>query len=189
MFGPILQGEHIRLVPLTPEMLPVYVQWFSDTEVTRYMGRPFPPTLAQEHEWFERVTKSDTDLLWAIMAEDRHIGSTGIHDIQWRSRRAITGNLIGDKSAWGKGYGSEAVRLRTRYAFQELGLEKLETEVFMENAGSRRCLEKSGYRQYGVRRRHEFRDGRWHDFWIADILRDEWVAAQEAAATMFKDEE
>ena len=177
MFGPIITGEKIRLIPLTLEMMPVYVRWFSDTEVTRFMGLACPPTLGQEQEWFERTAKSEKDVLWAIMVGDKHIGSTGIHQINWPNRRAITGNLIGEKDEWGKGYGSEAVRLRTRYAFQELGLEKLETEAFLENTGSRRCLEKAGYRQYGIARRHFFRGGKWHDMWLADVLRDEWLAA------------
>jgi RimJ/RimL family protein N-acetyltransferase len=180
MFGPIIEGERIRLVPMTPEMLPNYIRWFSDPEVTRYLGNMFPPTIAQENEWYENVAKSERDLLWAIMVGDKHIGSTGLHAISWRNRRAITGNMIGDKSEWGKGYGSEAVRLRTRYAFHDLGLEKLETEAFLDNKASQRCLEKAGYRQYGVRRRHEFRDGRWQDMWVADILREEWLAAQSA---------
>ena len=46
----------------------------------------------------------------------------------------------------------------------------------MDNIGSRRCLEKAGYRQYGVARRHIFRAGKWHDMWLADVLRDEWLA-------------
>jgi RimJ/RimL family protein N-acetyltransferase len=177
MFGPVIEGERIRLVPMTPEMMPAYVRWFADTEVTRYMGIPFPPTLAEENEWFERTAKSDRDVLWGILIGDKHIGSTGIHGIDWRNRKAVTGNMIGDKSEWGKGYGSEAVRLRTRYAFAEMGLEKLETEVFLENAGSRRCLEKAGYRQYGVARHDHWRHNKWHDMWLADVLRTEWLEA------------
>lgn len=178
MFGPTIVGERITLAPITPEMLPNYVAWFADQEVTRYMGITGARTLAQEQEWFERTSKSDTDIVWAILVGDRHIGSTGIHQIHWMNRRAITGNLIGDKAEWGKGYGSEAVRLRTEYAFTQTTLEKLQTEVFTENVGSRRCLEKAGYRQYGTARRHHFRHGRWHDMWLADILRDEWLEAR-----------
>lgn len=177
MFGPIIEGERVRLVPITAEMLPAYPKWLADTEVTRYMGRATPPTMKEETEWFERTGQSDKDVLWAILVGDKHIGSTGIHAIDWRDQHAITGNLIGDKSEWGKGYGSEAVRLRTAYAFTETPLQKLQSEVFFDNIGSRRCLEKAGYKQFGVARRHIFRNGAWHDMWLADILRDEWVAA------------
>ena len=47
--------------------------------------------------------------------------------------------------------------------------------VFAENIGSRRALEKAGYRQYGLARREEFRHNKWHDMWLAEVLRDEWT--------------
>ncbi len=178
MFGPVIAEERITLAPLTVEMLPNYVRWFADTTVTRYMGVSNCPTLAMEQEWFAEMAKSDTSILWAILAGDRHIGSTGIHQINWKHQRAITGNVIGDRNEWDKGFGSEAVRLRTEYAFTNTTLEKLETEAFADNIGSRRCLEKAGYRQYGTARRHVFRGGKWHHMWLADLLRDEWLAAQ-----------
>jgi RimJ/RimL family protein N-acetyltransferase len=177
MFGPTIVGERITLAPITPEMLPNYVRWFADTEVTRYMGVVGAKTLEQEKEWFARASTSETDIVWAMLVGDRHIGSTGIHQINWQNRRAITGNLIGERDEWGKGYGSEAVRLRTEYAFTQTTLDKLMTEAFFDNMGSRRCLEKAGYRQYGVARRHVFRNGKWHDMWLADVLRDEWLEA------------
>lgn len=180
MFGPVIVGERVRLVPLTTEMLPNYVRWFADLEVIRYMSLVAPPTLEMEREWFDKASRSESDLLWAVTVGDRHIGSTGLHAIDWRNRHAVTGNLIGDKTEWGNGYGSEAVRLRTRYAFEMLGLEKLSTQVFAENVASRRALEKSGYRTVGIARREYFRDGRWHDLWLGEVLADEWRESQEA---------
>lgn len=180
MFGPEIVGERVRLVPLTAEMLPNYVRWFADPEVIRYMALIAPPSLEMEREWYEKAARSESDLLWAVMVGEAHVGSTGLHRIDWRNRRAITGNLIGDKSVWGKGYGSEAVRLRTRFAFEMLGLEKLSTHVFVENVASRRVLEKSGYQTVGIARREVFRHGRWHDMWLGEVLRDDWLARQEA---------
>ena len=175
MFGPILEGERVRLVPARAEMLPTFTQWFSDTEVTRYLTLRYPPAPKLEEEWYDRVSRSETDLVWAITVEGRLIGTTGIHGIDWPNRRAVTGTMIGEKDAWRKGYASETVRLRTRWAFEEMGLEKLTTRVFTENIGSRRALEKGGYRQFGLARRDEFRLGRWHDLWLGEVLRDEWA--------------
>ena len=71
------------------------------------------------------------------------------------------------------------MRLRARYGFRELGLESLTTHVVIANQGSRRGLERAGYRQCGVRRHYYFIDGRWHDVWMGEVLRDEWEATQE----------
>lgn len=183
MYGPVIEGERVRLVPHTPEMAEVFVRWFADREVTRWMGRICPPSLAEEQEWLAGQGKRENDIVWTIQVEEQPIGAVGIHAINWQHRRAATGTMIGEKSQWGKGYGSEAVRLRTQFAFEQLGLEKLMTEVFAENAASRRALEKAGYRQYGIARRHYFRHGRWQDMWLAEVLHDEWQAMQEARGT------
>lgn len=71
------------------------------------------------------------------------------------------------------------MRLRTRYAFRELGLEKMVTFVFLPNDASRWGLERIGYRPCGFYRRHLLVDGCRHDAWLGEILRDEWDALQE----------
>jgi RimJ/RimL family protein N-acetyltransferase len=69
------------------------------------------------------------------------------------------------------------MRLRTRFAFEELNLHKLSTEVFAENVASRRALEKAGYRGIGLRREERWAEGAWHDMWLGEILRAEWEKA------------
>jgi [ribosomal protein S5]-alanine N-acetyltransferase len=180
MFGPILEGERTRLVPLTLEMAPVFCAWFADTEVTRYLSINYPPTLEFEKEWLEKIGRSDTELLWAAQLKESNklIGTTGLHRIDWQNRSAVTGNVIGAKEEWGKGYASEIVALRTEYAFATLGLEKLKTQVYAENTASRRALEKAGYQTVGVARHELWRFGRWHDAWLGEVLRDDWLARQ-----------
>lgn len=181
MFGPILTGERIRLVPPGEEMIPLFCEWFADTTVNRYLNLRFPPSSKMEEEWYNRTARSDHDIVWAITVEGKPIGSTGIHSIDWLNRHATTGTIIGDRSEWGKGYGSETMRLRTRYAFENLNLEKLMTQVFEGNDASRRALEKAGYRQYGLAHKHMYLNGKWYDSWMGEILRDDWLAANSHA--------
>lgn len=176
MLGPTLTGSTVTLGPLRADDLRLYTSWFSDPAVTRYMTRDTPPSLKEEEEWFDHVARSDKDVVWALYVEAQPIGSTGIHNIDWRSRRGNTGTLIADRALWGKGIGGESMRLRSRYAFEELGLEKLVTMVFEGNTASRRGLERAGYETVGIHRRHDFRHGQWWDVWIGELLRDRWLA-------------
>jgi RimJ/RimL family protein N-acetyltransferase len=176
MLGPTLAGHLVTLAPLKPEHLEHYVEWFADPEVTQYLAVDRAVTLKQEEEWLDRVSRSDSDVAWGIFAEGQHIGGAGITEIDWRSRHAMTGTVIGDKSWWGRGVASEAMALRTRYAFEELALEKLMTTVFEGNTASRRALEKVGYQTVGIHRHHEFRHNRWWDVWIGELLREDWLA-------------
>ena len=174
MYGPVLSGEKVRLRPPQDGEAKLFVEWFADTEVTRYLALRFPPALYQEEEFLKKIGESKDDVFWMIEAEGRPIGAAGIHRIDWANAHAATGILIGDKSCWRKGYASEAMRLRTAYAFRELNLHKLQSSAFAENTGSRRALEKSGYRQIGVEREQHWREGRWHDHWLAEVLRADW---------------
>jgi RimJ/RimL family protein N-acetyltransferase len=181
MLGPVIEGERVRLEPPRAEHLPTYVRWFADMEVTRYLLFRFPLTEKGEAEWFEQTAKDPHKVVWAIAAQasGRLVGATSLDNINWRDRRAESGTLIGEKDEWGKGYAGESMRLRTRYGFRELGLESLITDVVIANEGSRRGLERAGYRQCGVRRHYYFIDGHWHDMWLGEVLRDEWEATQE----------
>ena len=174
MFGPVLKGERVRLRPPVPAEAALFVEWLADTEVTRYLGTAFPMSLQQEEDFVKRIGESKNDVWWIIEAEGRAIGASGIHRIDRINSNATTGTLIGDKSCWRKGYGSESMALRTAYAFRQLDLHKLRSGAFMENEPSKRALAKAGYRQVGISRQDFWRDGRWHDHWEAEVLREDW---------------
>src|SRR5579884_1512655 len=176
MLGPILHGEKLTLAPATADDLPLFCAWFANMEVTRYLIMRFPPSLGMEEEWFKRVSSANDTVYWVMKVDDRTVGSSALHEIDWTNRSATTGTLIGDPADWGKGYASEATRLRTAFAFDELGLERLETESFADNLGMHRALMRSGYRELGRRRHARYAGGRWHDTVIFELLREDWLA-------------
>ena len=177
MFGPLLRGEKVTLRPARDDDAEHFVRWFADMEVTRFLARRMAITLQQELEFLKKIGESKDDVWWVIEAEGKAIGATGIHGINWLDANGTTGIVIGEKASWGKGYATEAMQLRTRYAFRDLNLHKLMTEVFVGNMASRRALEKNGYKTIGTSRDHFFTLGRWHDIWLGEILRDDWERA------------
>ena len=177
MFGPVLKGARVTLRPGDDSDPPRFVPWFADLEVTRFMGRRTGVSLQYEVDALKRLGESKTDVWWVIEADGEPVGATGIHNIDWQNAHGTTGIVIGAKDKWGTGIASEAMALRTRYAFRELNLHKLMTEAFVENAASRRALEKTGYRTVGIWREHFFTHGRWHDLWIGELLREDWERA------------
>jgi RimJ/RimL family protein N-acetyltransferase len=178
--GLVLSDERVTLAPPPAGFAALLRDWYADPIVTRYLSLRFPPSLQSMEEWIGKLVASSANVVWAILAEDRAIGIVLLKDISWRSRQGSLGIGIGDTSAWGKGYGTAATVLATRCGFEELGLEKVTATAFAENVGSRRMLEKAGYRQYGLARRDDYRLGRWHDNWLGEALRDEWLAEHGA---------
>lgn len=183
MFGPYLRGESVTLRPADDADPPRFVPWFADMEVTKYLGRPSAVALYQEVDFFKRVGESKTDVFWMIEFDGEAVGATGIHAIDWRNAHGTTGIVIGARDKWRRGIASEAMRLRTRYAFRELNLRKLMTEVFVENAASKRALEKAGYRTVGIHRAHFFTRGRHHDVWLGELLRDDWEKTEARSSS------
>jgi RimJ/RimL family protein N-acetyltransferase len=177
MYGPIIEGRLVRLEPPSAELAPLYCRWLADPDVNLYTLR-FPPSPKMAEGWLEKAATSDTDVLWMLTVEGRPLGASQIDTINWHHRRGDIAFTIGEKAAWGKGYATEAVRLMTRFAFDELNLEKLCGEAIADNVGSIRAMEKAGYAQYGRARKHFYQNGHWSDTWFGEILREEWDQAE-----------
>ncbi len=166
-----LKGESVRLVPSQASShLENALRWMNDPEVTARLDLNLGVTRRQEEAYFEHIeTRRENDLHWAILAEDgSHIGFIALHQIQWRARSGIGGLVIGERNAWGRGYASDAVRVRTRFAFEQLGLHRIEGHTI--NPAMRRVYEKCGYRHEGVARQKMWRDGNWFDADLFAIL-------------------
>ncbi len=159
------EGNLVRLVPLDEgRHFDNAVLWLNDPEVTRFLlVGDMPLTKVMEREYFQ-IAQTETNIPFAIETlEGDHIGFCGIHNIQWRHGHASTGTLIGRRELWGKGFGSDAVAVRTQYALDVLGLRILTSDVMAENVASIKMLERSGYVNRGVIPARYFKRGKYHD--------------------------
>ena len=173
----------VRLRPITEADLPDYVRWFNDPEVTQFLAMESGSfTLEGEREWLARISSpEDRGRHWAIEVDGRHIGNCGLIPDE-AGQIAGFGIAIGEKAAWGKGYGTAAVREVLRIGFGEIGLHRIELNAFSPNARAIRCYEKCGFRHEGVKRQAFFKRGVWLDRVIMAILREEWEAMQVSPA-------
>jgi len=175
-----LVGEKVYLRPIEEADLEAFPTWFNDGEVTRFLRRDRPYTIEQAREWFERRNKSDgRDVPFAVVERetDRVVGETGLYGVDPVNRQAEVGIAIGDKEAWGKGYGTEVVRLLVRYGFERLNLHRVGLDYVDGNERGRRAYERAGFREEGRRREKVWRDGEYRDLVLMGVLRREWEAA------------
>ena len=179
----MIYGERVRLRAIEREDIDRFVRWFNDPEVRRYLLVYEPMSRAQEERWFESYLSRKDDIILAIEVREGdswvHIGNIGLHRIDWKNRVATLGIVIGEKAYWGRGYGTEAVRTMLRYAFHELGLNRVELETYSFNPRAQRCYERAGFRREGVRRGALYRDGKFHDIIIMGILREEFLEGED----------
>jgi RimJ/RimL family protein N-acetyltransferase len=181
-----LKGQSVRLVPIDRTLhLENALCWFNDPEIITTLKLNLGVTRRQEEQFFERLeAPADSAFHWAILdPSEQHVGFISLHEINWRHRWATGGLVIGERSAWGHGYATDAVSVRTGFAFDEVGLHRIEGHTM--NPAMKRVYEKCGYRPEGVARRKFWRGGRWRDAELFAILAEDWYAAQgrPAAAT------
>ena len=103
--------------------------------------------------------------------EDHLIGFVGLWVVNWASAEAMVGIGLGDRNYWGRGYGTDAMRLVVNYGFAELNLARVSLEAFAYNTRAIRSYEKAGFSQEGRQRERMRRDGQRLDVVRMGILR------------------
>ena len=180
----MIYGKRVRLRAIERSDLPRYFEWLNDPEVTEGLWHYLPLSMDDEEGWFEKMRQEDAEQrpLAIEIREDqawRLAGNVGLLDLRWANRSAELGIFIGDKSLWDKGYGTEAVELMLRHAFDTLNLHRVFLRVFASNERAQRSYQKAGFVPEGTLRQAVFRHGRYVDMHIMSVLRSEWRAARE----------
>ncbi|HYI16605.1 MAG TPA: GNAT family protein [Thermomicrobiales bacterium] len=166
----IIRGEQVGLGPIRGDLVTTYQRWMNDLQVTRTLGAPSRPmTVERERQWAD-IALVSTDPMFTIytLEEMRPIGNTSLFDFDTDNASCYFGILIGERDAWGKGYGTETTRLMLAYAFDVLGLQNVALTAHADNHGGIRAYERAGFRKIGVRR-NAIRVGRHR---IDEILMD-----------------
>ncbi len=172
-----LVGQKCYLAPVDPDDVEIYTAWLNDLEVTRNLNlATYNVTVLSEKDALARLAKEGHVYGIVDLERDALIGNLGLIDIDHINRRCGIGIFIGDKTYWGKGYGTEAMCLLLRYAFDYLNMNNVMLTVFGFNDRAHACYRKVGFQVMGRRRGAIFRDGQYFDQIYMDILADEFRA-------------
>lgn len=181
---PRIEGHLVDLRRHTPANLPTVLRWYADPEVarlTRYSTRPMP---AEEVErFFQARLMSTESVAYGIhlRPSGRLVGLTTFSSLDPDNGSVLFHITIGERDAWGRGYGTEATQLMLWLAFERIGLHRVGLTVFSFNERAIRSYEKAGFRVEGRLRDAIARDDRYWDEVQMGILRDEWLALRAGA--------
>jgi RimJ/RimL family protein N-acetyltransferase len=172
----IVPGERIFLSQVQREDLPLFARWFGDIELTTYLGqRGLSYTFEQEQEWYDHMVRDRANRTFAIVVREgaRMIGSVSLMDIDDARGKAELGIAIGDKSAWGQGYGGEAVRLMADYGLTFMSLHTIYLWHVAFNQRAHRAYLRAGFKLAGRLRGAEVFDGQRYDRILMDVTRED----------------
>ena len=179
----LFRGELVRLSAFDHEELgKAYAGWTRDSELTRLFdgGASVLYSAKAGTDFFEKMIKEDihANHFFSIhkLDDNRLLGDINLNVINtWGSRDSFVGLGITDRNDWGKGYGTDAMRIILRFAFTELNLRRVTLTVFEYNPRAIRSYEKVGFRHEGRLRGALLRDAKRWDMLYMGILSEDWM--------------
>ncbi|MEP6895719.1 MAG: GNAT family protein [Chloroflexota bacterium] len=181
----LFRGELVRLTAEEPEFRAKHeARWHRDTEFHRLADGDAAELISEKRikEQGEKFAENGFNperypFSIRALSDDKLIGFLGlwlnlIHSEAW------VGIGIGEREYWGKGYGTDAMKLAVQYSFLELGLQRVSLGLHAYNPRALKSYEKVGFRLEGRTRQDVLREGRRTDTLWMGILRDEWLQMQ-----------
>lgn len=172
----VLKGKKVILRSIKMSDAPRFVKWFNDPEVNKFLFYR-ELSLKEERKYIkDRLEgKAKNDLHFcADTKEGKHIGVTSLNNIHKRNKNAVFGIVLGDKNFWSKGYGEEASKLIIDHGFKKLKLHRIELDVYSYNPRAIKLYKKLGFKKEGIKREHNFYNGKFYDTIKMSILDREW---------------
>lgn len=154
------------------------VEGLNNINVTKWLaGAPFPYTVKDAEEFINKTINNNLFYFAIVLkSENKVIGGTQLTNISVDNGTAGGGIWINEKYQ-GRGYGTEAFGARIKYAFEVLGLRRLENGYFKGNEKSHKMQLKFGYKDEGIKRQRfvSKATGKIEDEYITGLLKDEWI--------------
>ncbi|PYE53348.1 RimJ/RimL family protein N-acetyltransferase [Deinococcus yavapaiensis KR-236] len=172
----IVEGDAIFLGRFVKEDVPDIARHFQNLELTAYLGSIGATyTVEEEQGWYDAESRQTAERRTFAVFEkalERLIGAVSLFDINHRHGTATLGVVIYDPEDWGRGFGSEAVRLAVAYGMFFLDLHNVMLQVFAYNERGVAAYRKVGFREIGRRTGAVVLGGQRFDQVYMEITRD-----------------
>ena len=173
-----LEGRRVRLRAVEEGDLPLLHAWANDQALWSHLGGwRLPSSLDSAKAWFSGL-KSDADNLRLViepLAGGPPVGTANLVGLDWKNRHAEHGLMLAGAETRRQGYGRDTVEAVMRYAFQELGLHRLHTDIIENNAASHALFtDACGWVVEGRQADWHYRQGRYWDRVLVGITADQY---------------
>jgi RimJ/RimL family protein N-acetyltransferase len=180
-------GKLVSLRALELSDLDAIEENWNGWELRRTIGVPLP---GSRRDWLESATKADPwkdgELNLAIIEKTtgEFLGTIGLRDIALPHQRAEFGISIHDPKNRSRGYGTDATLVMLWIGFHLIGLQSIYLDTFPDNEEAHRAYVKAGFKEVGLLRNTEFREGEFQDLLIMDILQAEFFESYPPGTTV-----
>ena len=178
----LYEGRLVRLEPLDHAKDPPIVAHWTNDPLLRYLlagvARPFSTEavrkLLEKVEKQMEETKNLFHFTVRLKKDNRLLGLARIFWIDFHNGTGVLSLGIGDDADRQHGYGSDALGLLLRFAFDELNLHRLSVWPAADNPALIHLAQKAGFKEEARRREAAFHAGKYVDVVLLGLLRTEW---------------
>ena len=172
-------GKLVTLRAIEERDVDLLNKWSNDPGLWKLLGGwHFPYSLRSTKNWVSQINdNNDTNHVFAIdNKEGMLVGTANLVNIDWKNKNATHGMMLGDKTFRGTGVALDTVMAIMRYAFDELGLNRLDGEMIATNNRSINFYTKlCGWEFEGKKLNWFYRAGAYHDKIIVGITKDRYL--------------
>jgi RimJ/RimL family protein N-acetyltransferase len=177
-----MYDDTVQLRALEPGDVATTVAWRNDPHIrVQVLSFRFPVSHVMEARFIEKAIAGEGTGQCVAGLVDRSEGALCgliyLRDIDWISRHAALGMMIGRRDRQRRGLGRRALILMLTHGFQVLNLERIYLFVAEYNQAARQLYEAVGFSHEGRMRRHVALDGKYYDLLVMGLLRPEFERA------------
>jgi RimJ/RimL family protein N-acetyltransferase len=182
----LYEGRLVRLGPLDHEKDPPIIAFWTNDPLMRSVleGVARPLSVETIRKLLEKVEKQMEEMknlfhfTVRLKDDNRLLGLARIFWIDFHNGTGVLSLGIGDTSDRRHGYGSDALDLLLRFAFNDLNMHRLSAWPSADNLPFIHMAGKAGFEEEGRRREAAFHDGRYWDVVLMGLLRTKWEKKQ-----------
>jgi [ribosomal protein S5]-alanine N-acetyltransferase len=138
-------------------------------------GFPFPYSAKDAINWLNMILPENfPPRFFAITIDSLLVGSIGIVTKSDIYRKNVEIGYFLAEEQWGKGIATKAIKAITSYAFQNFDIIRAYAEPFADNQGSRRALEKAGFKLEATLKSNVIKNGIIKDSCIYSVLKEDF---------------
>lgn len=172
---PVLETERFYLRKIELSDANSLFDYFSKNEVTKFYDLETFSSVQEAIELIHSISyryKMKKQIRWGIQPKDQTgiIGTCGFHALEREHFKAEIGYEL-HPDCWNKGIMTEVIQKIIEYGFTSLELNRVEAFYEPLNHGSRKVLEKNGFKTEGILKKRFFEKGKFVDAAISAIIR------------------
>lgn len=180
-----LHGTSVSLFPFEDSETnsATYLRWMNDSENVKTIGRNdylLPVSTEKLRAYVQGLDRNTTAFFGIYFSEKstskkdemQFVGTLKLYDIDFNSKKASIGIMVGERNLWGKGIATQAISIVCDYCMNTLNLHKICAGYFETNTGMAKAFAKNGFKVEGILRDHYFDLKQYQNIVLVGKIRD-----------------